>query len=123
MLAKNNYPEQIKTFAEQTDILLNLYDNEGKQEYALTAKLYDGIRYGIPMLISKGSFMESFIGSKQMVYYFSFADTDKDNIILWYKSLDRKVLQDEAKKIIEMINKDEKMFKNKLLEFVLGENK
>lgn len=117
------YPEQIKTFAEQTDILLNLYDNEGKQEYALTAKLYDGIRYGIPMLISKGSFMESFIGSKQMVYYFSFADTDKDNIILWYKSLDRKVLQDEAKKIIEMINKDEKMFKNKLLEFVLGENK
>lgn len=67
--------------------------------------------------------MESFIGSKQMVYYFSFADTDKDNIILWYKSLDRKVLQDEAKKIIEMINKDEKMFKNKLLEFVLGENK
>lgn len=113
------YPEQIQEFAEQTDILMNLYDNEGKQEYALTVKLYDGIRYGIPMLISKGSFMESFIGSKQMAYYFSFSDTDKDNIVLWYESLDRKALQEESKKFIEMINKDETLFKDRLLEFAL----
>lgn len=117
------YPEQIKDFAEQTDILMNLYENEGKQEYALTVKLYDGIRYGIPMLVSKGSFMESFIGNRQMAYYFSFSDTDKDNIVSWYKGLDKKVLRAEAEQIIEIINRDERIFENKLLEFAFeGEN-
>ena len=115
------YPEQINDFAKQTDILMNLYENEGKQEYALTVKLYDGIRYGIPMLVSKGSFMESFIGSKKMIYYFSFADTDKDNILDWYENLNKKVLQEEAKKFIEMINKDESRFKNKIIEFAMKE--
>ena len=49
--------DQIPSFVEQTDVLLNLYENDEQQKPAMTVKLYDGIRYGLPMLISKGSYI------------------------------------------------------------------
>ena len=49
--------EEIKIFAANTDILLNLYENDEKQTLAMTVKYYDALRYGIPMLVSVGSYM------------------------------------------------------------------
>lgn len=37
--------DQIPSFVEQTDVLLNLYENDEQQKPAMTVKLYDGIRY------------------------------------------------------------------------------
>ena len=41
---------------------MNLYENDKQQKAALTVKLYDGIRYGLPMIIAKDSYMEEYIG-------------------------------------------------------------
>ena len=60
--------DQIPSFVEQTDVLLNLYENDEQQKLAMTVKLYDGIRYGLPMLISKGSYMGELMQTNDFVY-------------------------------------------------------
>lgn len=111
------FPEEIPEFAQNTDILMNLYENDGKQEYALTVKLYDGYRYGLPMLVMKDSYMDFYIGAKKFKYAFSFSNTDKIDLFNWYMSLSEKEVELLIKKEIKKVVKDENKFENCLIEF------
>lgn len=111
------FAEEISSFAESTHILMNLYENDTQQKPALTVKLYDGIRYGLPMLITKNSYMEEFVGRKSFAYYFSFAEDDKENILRWYEKIQPEEMYLEYKMMVSQINKDEMQFKNRLLTF------
>ncbi len=45
------------TFAENTDILYNLYSISGTEGMAMGNKFFDGVIFGIPQICTKGSYM------------------------------------------------------------------
>lgn len=53
--------ETLKEIAKNTDILLNCYSNNSIQKNALTVKMYEGIKYMIPMVIQKDSYMDKYL--------------------------------------------------------------
>lgn len=108
--------EQINTFVQNTDVLINLYENDRKQTLANTVKLYDGIRYGLPMLVTEGSYMAKNIGNNAAVYCFDLEKTQVDNIIQWYHSLSKSAYP--YNKELSKIQHDDEIFRQKLLEFV-----
>lgn len=110
-------PEEIGTFVADTDVLMNLYGNNGKQEHALTVKLYDGVRYGLPMLVTKNSYMDYYLGNKKFKYSFSFDQCDKDNILKWYGNLDRENLEESINDFSKTVARDEAIFKKSLIDF------
>lgn len=81
--------DQIPSFVEQTDVLLNLYENDEQQKLAMTVKLYDGIRYGLPMLISKGSYMGELMQTNDFVYVTDVDEFDIEAFKSWYQSLNK----------------------------------
>lgn len=113
--------EEIPDFVTDTQILLNLYENDKKQKLATTVKLYDGIRYQIPMIIARDSYMQEYIGEKSFAYYFSFQEGEKENILEWYNNLSSETLGLEFQELSEQIGKDDAIFKRNLLRFAKGE--
>lgn len=58
-------PEERYAFASETDILLNLYENDATMAYAMGNKFYDGIALYLPQLCAAGSYMgERVTGSR-----------------------------------------------------------
>lgn len=53
--------DEIEKICDKTDILFNCYSNNSIQEKALTVKMYDAIRYDIPMIVQKESFMDKYL--------------------------------------------------------------
>lgn len=112
------YPENIPNFLQETDVLLNMYENEGKQEYALTVKLYDAVRYQIPMLITKDSYMEKYLKEYCFAMAVDLKNIDIEKIARWYLHLDEKMLQEDFNRFVEKVKKDDKVFENELIKFV-----
>ena len=108
--------DQISSFAEQTDVLLNLYANDAQQKLAMTVKLYDAIRYGLPMLISKGSYMAEIMETNKYAYITDIDNFDFEKFIKWYQSLNLKSYPYE-KEYIE-IKDDDQYFEQRLLQFI-----
>jgi len=50
-------PEARYAFARDTDILLNVYEDDATMPYAMGNKFYDGIVFYIPQLCTVGSYM------------------------------------------------------------------
>ena len=115
------YPEEIENFVADTDILLNLYENEGKQEYALTVKLYDGVRYQLPMLVAKDSFMEQYLKDYHFAKAIDLGRVKPEEISEWYSQLREDMLNLEFKRFAKQIELDDRIFESKLMKFV--ENK
>lgn len=111
------YPEDIENFVADTDILLNLYENEGKQEHALTVKLYDGIRYQLPMIVAKDSFMQRYLKEYSFVLPVELDTMKNEDIIEWYRSLEQARIQEEMESFSKKITKDDEIFAKRLLEF------
>lgn len=107
---------QIPTFAQNTDILLNLYENDGKQKLATTVKVYDGIRYGLPMLITKDSHMDILMKNNRAVMVTDLESLDLSHLKKWYQSLDKDTYY--YQKEIEQIQKDDHLFSDKVRSFV-----
>lgn len=111
------YPEDIENFVADTDILLNLYENEGKQEHALTVKLYDGVRYQLPMLVAKDSFMERYLKDYHFAKAIDLERVKPEEIIEWYSQLREDVLNLEFKRFAKQIELDDGIFESKLMKF------
>ena len=108
--------EQIRYFAEQTDILLNLYENDMQQKLAMTVKLYDGIRYGLPMIITKNSYMGQIMSSNEYVYLTDIESFNLEDFKNWYRDLDMNTYP--YKKEFSKIKHDDEQFNRKLIDFV-----
>lgn len=108
-------PEQIISFVKETDILLNLYENDFVQRLATTVKLYDGIRFGLPMIIAKGSYMDKLMQDNKYVFALDIEKQTSNDIYNWFNNLN--YIDNPYKKEIEDINKDDLLFEKKLLEF------
>lgn len=108
--------DQISSFAEQTDVLLNLYANDAQQKLAMTVKLYDAIRYGLPMLISKGSYMAEIMETNKYAYITDIDNFDFEEFIKWYQNLNLKSYPYEKEYI--QIRDDDQYFEQRLLQFI-----
>ena len=107
--------DQIPLFVSKTDILMNLYENDEQQKLAVTVKLYDGIRFGLPMLVSKNSYMEDIMKDNAHVFAMDIDSTDISEVEEWYRTLDKDKYPYDGE--LEKINLDEECFKLKLLDF------
>ncbi len=108
-------PDEIVEFAGHTDILMNLYENDEQMAYALTVKLYDALTYGLPMLVTKDSYMHQYIADRHFAYAFAFAESDKEQIIRWYTN--RSDFAGEYEQFAAEINRDDENFVKRLLAF------
>lgn len=112
--------QEIKAFASNTDILLNLYENDDKQTLAMTVKYYDAVRYGLPMLVTEGSYMENRVKGNNAVFLVNIERVTADEILKWYLSLecDDTITRNLYEAEIEEIKADEDRFERTLLDFV-----
>lgn len=107
--------DEIPFFVGNTDILLNVYENDYQQRLATTVKLYDGIRYGLPMLITRGSYMAELMETQDYVMTLDIATDSTDMVFDWYKTL--KLIPNAYSNEINSINADDEKFRDKLLDF------
>lgn len=115
--------DQIKSFAENTDILLNTYENDPVQQPAMTVKLYDAMRYGLPMLVTKDSYMARFSEKYGLGLSFDLDDERSvDRVVEWYGGLKQDELRKNCSAAIEVINKDNRAFVDDVIKFADGEN-
>ena len=90
----------------------------------MTVKLYDAIRYGLPMLVTKGSYMAQFSEEYGLGLSVDFADTKlPDKVIGWYRQLKLDELRDNCSKAMVRIQHDNKVFVDSVIKFVDGEKR
>lgn len=108
--------DQIAEFVKHTDVLMNFYENDKQQKLAMTVKLYDGIRYGLPMLVTKDSYMAEVMRENEAIYAANIENFDIKKFVDWYTGLSEKRYPYE--KELGQIKKDDDVFENRLMTFV-----
>lgn len=111
--------EDISFFAENTDIILNAYENDRRQAPAMTVKFYDSVKYKLPMIVSKNSYMGKIAENYKIGLAIDFNSPDSaDSIISWFKNINYSVLDENFEIIRNKVLNDDEKFKEILLEFV-----
>lgn len=111
----------IKRFASETDILLNCYSNDSYQKRALTVKMYEGICFGIPMLVQKDSFMSKYLKR----YGYPFIEVDFDYVeepdLIKEAILGFTDTHIDKHTIFDIIRADQDVFVDAIVKFIQGE--
>lgn len=107
---------EIPVFVRNTDILLNFYENDYKTKLTTAVKLYDGIRYGLPMLVSKDSYMADLMRDNPAVWVADLTSFNVDRLKNWYRRLDNSVYH--YQKELQQIWMDDQLFDMKVMDFL-----
>lgn len=106
----------IEKFVANTDIILNMYDNDRQQKPAMTVKFYDSLKYGIPMIVNEGSYMADIVEKNKLGYVVNlYEDNVCDKLYSDYTNFDyecyimalkryRSVIQHDNNEFIKMLN-------------------
>lgn len=115
--------DEIERFAENTDIILNMYENDRQQKPAMTVKFYDSLKYGIPMIVNKGSYMAQIVDKNRLGYVVDINDNSIcEKLYSDFQSFDYKQYSNNLKHICTAIQNDNDLFKFKLIQFVGNED-
>lgn len=116
------HQDDIRKFVSETDVLMNCYPNDSYQQQALTVRMYEGIRFGIPMLLQKGSFMSEYL--KKYSYPFIEADFDsaQEPEHIKERILGFSDLRVSDHKISDVIRADQEVFANMIVKFIQGDS-
>lgn len=107
----------IEKFVKQTDVVLNMYENDKQQQPAMTVKFYDALKYGIPMLVTKDSYMSHIVLKHDIGFAVNLNNHESLNDVYnWYTNLKCKV-SDRMSPVIAEIREDDALFTRKLIEF------
>ena len=106
---------EISSFAASTDILINLYENDGQQKLAMTVKYYDAVRYGLPMLVTQGSYMADAVVGNNAALAVNINNLNLDDIFEWYQSINKSEYHYPEE--LARIQNDDKSFEEKVLAF------
>lgn len=112
--------EDIGNFAKNTDILFNAYELDFVTKPSLAVKVYDSIEYKLPMLVSKGAYMDEYLAKYKYVCSFEFANKILDDIYDWYMTLNEDEINEEFDKVIKNIIEDEELFNKEIYKFIGG---
>lgn len=86
------YAEERASFAAETDIVHNVYENDFVTVGAMGNKYYDAVQYGIPQLCTEGSIMGDEVKAKGLGLTVDYeAEGLADSIYEYYRGLDRAV--------------------------------
>ena len=108
----------IKDFCKNTDILLNVYQNDKQQQPAMTVKFYDSVQYAIPMVVNGNSYMAQKVCEDNLGFVIDLDDKDCLNKLYNdYKNLDRQDFLASRQAAFNKIKSDDEIFEQKVLEF------
>lgn len=110
--------EDISSFANNSDILFNAYEQDFVTTPSLAVKVYDSLEYRLPMLVSAGTYMEKYLSNYSYVYPFEVAKESLDKIYKWYSELDEKNVENDFKAFMTVVSHDEEIFENCLRGFL-----
>lgn len=114
--------KEIKRFALDTDILFNAYEKDFVTTPSLAVKIYDSLEYKLPMIISKGTYMEEYLSGYEHVFIFNIEDKQiLDKLYYWYENLDFNKIICSFEKLRLRINGDEEVFKKSLERFITND--
>lgn len=108
----------IETFAHTTDLLLNAYENDVVQKTAYTVKYYDGLRYGIPSIVTMGSAMAESVASNHLGIVVDWNDPLCTNgIYEAYRAFDWSLYMSCRSEEIRGIKADDERFESMVTDF------
>ena len=114
--------QDIPGFVEQTDIVHCIYEFETdvKMKPALQVKLYDAMKYRLPVLTHAGSYGAQYVGQFGVSFDVDPAQGRKaaDQVYEWYQGLEPETIDAGYEKMAEMVRRDDVIFRQKVLEFV-----
>lgn len=113
-----NFRTDIDRFVEKTDILNCLYENDINTKPTLAVKFYDSLKYRIPLLVSKGSYLASYVKNAPFAKSVDLNDETLDEIVEWYMNMDCENLLDSYQKYQDIVQEEDKIFETTLLDFV-----
>ena len=100
-------------FAENTDILINIYKNGGTMKHAMANKYYDGIVYKIPQLCSENTFMGERCENRGVGLACNPYDEDfAEKVVDYYNSLDFDVFDSNCTKELMLVLDQVRIGKN-----------
>ncbi len=106
---------QIPAFARDADLLMNCYENDSIQKFAFTVKYYDGLKYGIPSVVTAGSAMSRMMLDVQIGISIDWADPDcMQKLYEAYIDFDFDLFERSRKTEIERIAADDAVFERSL---------
>lgn len=128
LVAKNDYqnvffhgaylPKDRYTFAAQTDLLHNMYENDEQTQKAMGNKYYDGIVFKIPQLCTIGSFMGNLITKEGTGLALDPASEHLgDQIEQYYTAMDWAGFENACDAALAKILDEYREGRNKILEF------
>ena len=107
-----------REFLSDTNILHNIYENDATK-YALGNKMYDGILYYIPQLVSKGSIMGELVEKHQVGLTLDYNSSNlADEIYIWYQNIDFELFKNNCDRFLEEVMNDEKLFRTEFQKYL-----
>lgn len=115
--------EEIAEFAKNTDIVHCLYENDEQMTEALQVKIYDAMKFRLPLIVSEGSFASSYLKPYGVAFDVDLSELPKakDRIYEWYMRLDFDMMKNYYTMFEKKIFQDDEIFTKVLLTFVNGE--
>lgn len=112
-------PDEKELIYGQTDVIFNVYGNDNDLlKYALSNKFYDAAWYKIPIIVSPDTSMRTY--SKSLSFAVDFNTNNlATKIFKWYDSINWKILENDAREIINEAHKDNESFLKKIHEVTL----
>ncbi|MEE1186431.1 MAG: hypothetical protein UHN02_03525 [Acutalibacteraceae bacterium] len=110
--------DDIKQFCKDTDILLNLYDNDKRQQPAMTVKYYDSVRFAIPSVVNDNSYMAQKVKENNIGFVINPDDKNcLDKLYSEYNALDKKEFLLSVQKVLDKIKSDDEIFEKEVVKF------
>ncbi|WP_404330371.1 hypothetical protein [Mesobacillus maritimus] len=97
-------PNDRYKFAEETDIIHNLFDNDKTMQSAMANKFYDAIALYIPQLCNRGSFMGEQVEKNKVGFECNPYNQDfADNLYNYYNSISWDIFEQKCNHLLSKI--------------------
>ncbi len=113
--------ERIPDFARRTDILHCIYENDEQMKHSLQVKIYDAVRFRLPLLMREGSYALSYVEKFGVAKAVRLTERLPDEVYEWYKNLNSEALRRGHQALLDAIRRDEALFLSSLRDFAGAE--
>lgn len=120
--------DAIERFAKETDILFSCYELDFVTKPALAVKIYDSAEYGLPIVVSRGTYMEEYLSGYSHAYamqnLMAMDATEKehktvlDGLYQWYRGLNHDSVEASCEKLIHAVRIEDENFYQCLQNFL-----
>lgn len=112
-------PSERYSFAENTDLLHNVYDLDKTMKNAMANKYYDGIIFRIPQICTKGSHMGDMVEEREVGLSIDLNDVAlADRIWDYYNSISWQSFSIKCDDALKLVLDEQRIAKDKLLEVI-----